>query len=266
MNSPAVALSIAGSDSGGGAGIQADLLTFGAHHVFGTTALTAVTAQNTLGVQNVEVLSVGLVAAQIASIRADFEVKAVKTGMLATAEIVNLVHEVMVSSPLPWLVVDPVMVATTGARLLDMDAREAYLRLLPTVDVLTPNLPEAAYLLGRPVTGIAEMEEAARTLHEIGARHVLVKGGHLHGDRSIDVYFDGTEMTHFDAPMVQTKNIHGTGCTLSAAITANLALGYSVKSSIDRSKRYVSDCISASMQWSLGHGNGPVCHLGVTAG
>jgi hydroxymethylpyrimidine/phosphomethylpyrimidine kinase len=257
---PPVALTIAGSDSGGGAGIQADLLTFSAHGVFGTTAITAVTAQNTVGVQEVTVLSRDKVETQIASVTQDFVVAAAKTGMLATAEIIDLVREIAEQGTFPYLVVDPVMIATTGARLLDENARDSYLRLLPFVDIVTPNLPETEYLVGHKVSDVAGMELAARSLYELGAKAVVVKGGHLMGERSIDVFFDGTQVALLDDEMVATQNVHGTGCTLSAAITANLAHGLSILESVARAKSYVTTCLRSAASWKLGGGAGPVNH------
>ncbi len=259
-STPPVALTIAGSDSGGGAGIQADLLTFSAHGVFGTSAISAVTAQNTQGVQKISVLSEEMVAAQINSVLADFSVVAVKTGMLATTGIIELITDLAKEGQLPMLVVDPVMVATTGARLVDEQARSAYLRLLPYVEVLTPNLFEAEFLLERPVRSIKEMEIAAKMFHDLGVKFPLVKGGHLQSEVAVDVLFADETPIHLNAPMITTKNVHGTGCTLSAAISANLANNLAPIDAMTSAKDYVTNCLVSSMGWRLGHGPGPLNH------
>ena len=225
---PPVALTIAGSDSGGGAGIQADLKAFAANGVFGTTAITALTAQNTIGVMGVHVTPPDFVDAQITAVLADLPVAAVKTGMLATAEIVELVARRAAAGDLPNLVVDPVMVASSGDRLLDPDAESAYLeRLFPHALVVTPNLREASLLVGRELTDVDDMAKAARELAGTGARYVLVKGGHLSGD-AVDVLFDGDRIHELRSPRIDTGNVHGTGCTTAAAIAAFLARGDTV--------------------------------------
>ncbi|HYG67768.1 MAG TPA: bifunctional hydroxymethylpyrimidine kinase/phosphomethylpyrimidine kinase, partial [Anaeromyxobacteraceae bacterium] len=221
-----VALTIAGSDSGGGAGIQADLRTFAAHGLHGTSALTAVTAQNSVGVTDWAALPPRLVLAQIEAVATDMTVAATKTGMLANAEIVVAVAEAAERFALGPLVVDPVMVAKSGDRLLDAEAERAYVtRLLPLAALVTPNLREAEALLGRPVRDLAGMRDAARALHALGPRAVLVKGGALPGAEAIDVLFDGHDTVELPVPRVDTRNTHGTGCTLSAAIASRLALG-----------------------------------------
>ncbi|HVB00765.1 MAG TPA: bifunctional hydroxymethylpyrimidine kinase/phosphomethylpyrimidine kinase [Acidimicrobiales bacterium] len=258
---PPVALTIAGSDSGGGAGIQADLRTFGAFGVFGTSAITAVTAQNTVGVQQVALLDPEIIRSQIISVTSDFDVRCVKTGMLGTAAVVDLIQNLAESHLFAKLVVDPVMVATTGARLISEDARDSYLRLLPFIDLITPNLYETEYLLQTKVMNIQDMQEAARRLCDLGARSALVKGGHREGAYAIDVFYDGTTVKLFQQPKIDTCNVHGTGCTLSAAIAAALALGESTVTAIDLAKRYVSSCIAGAVDWKLGSGSGPVNHL-----
>lgn len=258
---PPVVLTIAGSDSGGGAGIQADLKTFTAFGVFGTSAITAVTAQNTVGVQQVALLEPEIIRSQIVSVTSDFEVQCVKTGMLGTTAVVELIRVLAESGLFPKLVVDPVMVATTGARLLSEDARDAYLRLLPFIDVITPNLFETEYLLQIKVVNLQDMQEAARRLCGLGARSALVKGGHLEGDDATDVFYDGANLELFQQPKIDTRNVHGTGCTLSAAIAAGLALGESTAAAIGRAKLYVSSCIAEAANWRLGSGSGPVNHL-----
>ncbi|MGH9102689.1 MAG: bifunctional hydroxymethylpyrimidine kinase/phosphomethylpyrimidine kinase [Acidimicrobiales bacterium] len=264
---PPVALTIAGSDSGGGAGIQADLKTFAALGVFGTSAITAVTAQDTTGVKAIHVSPVELVDAQIGVILADLRPAAAKTGMLATAEIVSLVADRAERGGLPPLVVDPVMVASTGATLLAPDATGVYLeRLFPLAAVVTPNLPEASLLLGREIAGVEDMAEAAVELGRGGAAMVVVKGGHLPGLEAVDVVWDGTTLHRLSAPWIPTANVHGTGCTFSAAVAAGLALGREPLEAVRRAKRYLHGAISGGAAWSLGAGHGPVDHLGWEAG
>jgi hydroxymethylpyrimidine kinase/phosphomethylpyrimidine kinase len=257
---PAVALTIAGSDSGGGAGIAADLRTFAMLGVFGTLAVTAVTAQDTTGVHAVLAVEPALVDSQIDAVLGDFDVRAAKTGMLATLATVDAIAARAAAGHLPQLVVDPVMVASSGARLLAGDAVTAYRRLLGSACVVTPNLPEAAALVGRAVTNRAQMCDAARELHDLGARYVVVKGGHLGGREALDVVFDGEVLVELTAPMLPTANNHGTGCTLSAAIAAGLALGRAPLDAIGEAKRYVSAAIAAASHWQLGAGHGPLDH------
>lgn len=253
-----VALTIAGSDSSGGAGIVADLKTFEAHGVWGTVALTAVTAQNTLGVQAVEAISPELVRAQIASVVSDLGVAAAKTGMLASAEIVESVAMTVAQLGVQPLVVDPVMVASTGGRLLDPDAVEAVCDLLlPRATVLTPNLAEAAVLTGFEVADRAGMERAARALAELGPEVVLVKGGHLGGDDSPDcLLVAGEAPIWLEGPRLATRGAHGSGCVLSAAICAELARGMEPADACVAAKRFVERAIEAGP--ALGEGVVPV--------
>jgi len=254
-----VALTIAGSDSGGGAGIQADLRTFAAHGLHGTSAITAVTAQNSVAVLDWVALEPRMVVAQIEAVAADMPVAAAKTGMLANAAIVEAVAAAVERLRLPFLVVDPVMVAKSGDRLLDAAAEAAVrLRLFPLATVATPNLPEAEALLGRPVATLEEMREAARALHALGPRAVVVKGGHLEGD-AVDVLFDGHTMEELRVARIATRNTHGTGCTYSAAIAARLALGDGVRDAVRAAKAYVTEAIRGS--YAVGRGHGPVDHL-----
>jgi hydroxymethylpyrimidine/phosphomethylpyrimidine kinase len=253
-----VVLTIAGSDSGGGAGIQADLRTFAAHGVHGTSAITAVTAQNSVAVLDWVALEPRMVVAQIDAVASDMTVAASKTGMLATAAIVLAVAEAVERLRLPLLVVDPVMVAKSGDRLLDADAESAYRRLIPLATVLTPNLPETEALLGRAVRTLGDMREAARALHALGPRAVVVKGGHLEGD-AVDVFFDGDRLEDLPAARIATANTHGTGCTYSAAIAARLALGDPLIDAVRGAKAYLTEAIRRS--YSVGHGHGPVDHL-----
>ncbi|HEV7500126.1 MAG TPA: bifunctional hydroxymethylpyrimidine kinase/phosphomethylpyrimidine kinase [Vicinamibacteria bacterium] len=254
-----VALSIAGSDSGGGAGIQADLRTFAAHGLHGTCAITAVTAQNSVAVVDWVALEPRMVVAQIDAVASDMPVAAVKTGMLATAAIVGAVADALERLRLPFLVVDPVMAAKSGDRLLDADAEAAYRgRLIALATVVTPNLPEAEALLGRPVRTVAHMREAARALHALGPRAVVVKGGHLEGD-AVDVFFDGDRLEELPAVRIATAHTHGTGCTYSAAIAARLALGNTLFEAVRGAKDYLTEAIRRS--YPVGRGHGPVDHL-----
>ncbi len=254
------ALTIAGSDSGGGAGIQADLKTFTAFQVYGMSALTAITAQNTVGVQGVHVLPPDFVALQLRSVLSDIGADAAKTGMLATKEIVAVVAEVARAFGLPNLVVDPVMVSATGHRLLDEDAVEAVKTLvLPLATVVTPNLDEAAILWGEKVDDLSSMKEAAKIIKALGPRYVLVKGGHLRGDRVFDVLYDGKRFDVRNAPKIPTENTHGSGCTLSAAIAAGLAKGQDVKEAVEMAQRYIHAAIQSAVQ--IGKGKGPLNHL-----
>jgi hydroxymethylpyrimidine/phosphomethylpyrimidine kinase len=254
------ALTIAGSDSGGGAGIQADLKTFAAHAVFGTSALTAVTAQNTLGVMAVHALPADLVTAQIEAVVGDLGADAVKTGMLATAAIVEAVAAAIRALDLPCLVVDPVMVAKGGARLLEDDARAALRgELLPQAAVVTPNVPEAEVLAGMAIHSLEDAREAAQRILALGAGAVLLKGGHLAGEEAVDLLVDAEGITELRAPRVETSSTHGTGCTLAAALAANLALGHPLRESAARAKAYVTEAIRRAPR--LGRGHGPLQHF-----
>ncbi len=264
---PAVALTIAGSDSGGGAGLQADLKTFAALGVFGTCAVTAVTAQNTLGVGGVHPVPAAFVLAQVEAVLADLDVRAVKTGMLGAGEVVAAVAGLAAEGRLPQLVVDPVMVASSGDRLLEQAAERAYVELLlPHAAVLTPNLLEAQVLLGASIATLAEQREAARALGALGPRVVVVKGGHPTADAdaaadAVDVVWDGRELRELRAPRVDTRNNHGTGCTFAAATAAALARGASVDDALDRAKAYVGRALAGGATWRLGGGHGPLDHL-----
>jgi hydroxymethylpyrimidine/phosphomethylpyrimidine kinase len=252
------ALTIAGSDSSGGAGIQADLKTFFAHGVYGMTAITAVTAQNTVGVYAVAALEPELVRAQIDAVAADIAVDAVKIGMLANASIVEAVAAALRSHGLPNVVLDTVMVSKGGARLLDDRAvvvlRE---RLIPLAAVITPNIHEAEALTGRRVATTDDQRRAARALVDAGARAVLVKGGHLEGPAT-DVLFDGHTFLELSAARLPGRHTHGTGCTLSAAIAARLALGDALPDAVRAAKDYVTHAIARAP--GLGHGPGPLGH------
>ena len=260
---PPVALTVAGTDSGGGAGIAADLRTFAAHGVFGALVVTAVTAQDTERVHRIATSDPDMVAAQLGAVLGDLDVRAAKTGMLASVEIVAVLARFGAEGRLPPLVVDPVLVASSGDPLFTgEDVAGAYRGLLAHCAVATPNLPEAALLTGRPVADLADMEAAARELHLFGPSVVVVKGGHRPGAEAVDVAFDGRAVTLLRAPWVATRNVHGTGCTFSAAIAANLALGASPIEATLAAKAFVSRAIAGSAEWSLGRGHGPIDQLG----
>jgi hydroxymethylpyrimidine/phosphomethylpyrimidine kinase len=253
-------LTIAGSDSGGGAGIQADLKTFAAHRVYGTSALTAVTAQNTRGVRAWTALSPDLVRAQIEAVAEDIGVDAVKLGMLANGAIVTVVAAAIRSLKLPNVVLDPVMVAKGGERLLEDDAVTAIRTgLLPLVDVITPNVPEAEVLAGMTIGSLDDMRTAAYRILELGPRVVLVKGGHLPGPESIDLAVTTRESFELRGPRVDTTSTHGTGCTLASAIAANLALGLETREALSRAREYVQGAILHAPR--IGGGHGPLNHF-----
>jgi hydroxymethylpyrimidine/phosphomethylpyrimidine kinase len=262
MSTPPVALTIAGSDSGGGAGIQADLKTFAALGVFGTSAITAVTAQNTVAVERVDVLPVEAVDAQIDAVLADLPVTAVKTGMLATAAIVELVSRRAAAGDLPHLVVDPVMVASSGDRLLDQDAETAYRELLfPHAEVITPNLLEASVFVGRPLRSADDALDAAFDLAEALDAWVVVKGGHLPG-MAVDAVVHHEEHTVLRSERVDTANVHGTGCSFASATAAGLAAGLDPGAALRQAKAYVDRGLRGGAGWRLGAGHGPIDHFG----
>lgn len=248
------ALTIAGSDSGGGAGIQADLKTFAAHGVYGTSAITAVTAQNTLGVIGVHVLPAEFVTAQIEAVTSDIGCDAVKTGMLATAAIVEAVAAAIEQLELPNLVVDPVMVAKGGDRLLADDAVHALRSvLLRLAHVVTPNVQEAEVLAGMEVRSLGDAREAARRILRFGPAAVLIKGGHLPGDTITDLLVDGSREIEITGPRVRGPHTHGTGCTLAAAIAARLALGDSLEDAARRGHAYVAEAMRHGIDVGTGH-------------
>jgi hydroxymethylpyrimidine/phosphomethylpyrimidine kinase len=254
-----IALTVAGSDSGGGAGIQADLKTFHRFGVFGTSVITAITAQNTLGVSAVHPVPLDIVRAQFDAVASDLPPAAMKTGMLATAELVSVVRDALRHHAVPHYVLDPVMVATSGDRLLDRDAEQSLrAQLVPLATLVTPNLHEAEILVGRPVRTIDQMRDAARALVDLGAAAALVKGGHLPGE-AVDVLWDGSEERIWRHPRIDTRHTHGTGCTLSAAATAALALGTELVGAVDRALRFVARAIETAP--GLGQGHGPVNHF-----
>jgi len=258
-----IALTIAGSDSSGGAGIQADLKTFSALGVYGASAITALTAQNTRGVEAVHIVPPAFVLAQIGAVARDLKVGAIKIGMLATSAVIEAVAEGLKDFAGVPVVLDPVMVAASGDVLLDEEA-VATLRsiLLPLATLITPNLPEAAKLLGTAeAKDEREMGEQARKLRAIGANAVLIKGGHADGPQAVDLYVDAEGEMRLEAPRVATSNTHGTGCTLSSAIAAELAKGASLREAVSKAKAYITAAIAAADELHIGKGRGPVHHF-----
>lgn len=257
-----IALTIAGSDSGGGAGIQADLKTFAFHKVHGASVITCVTAQNTIGVTQVAAMTPELVEAQLAAIFDDFSVDAVKTGMLLNREIIVTVARYLQQQNFTQLVVDPVMVSRAGVQLIDDSAIASLTQLLlPQALIVTPNLYEAQILSNQEINNLEDMKQAAITIHQqLGVKVVLIKGGGLvNSSQSVDVWFDGRDWSIFTADRIKTKNTHGTGCTLSAAIAANLASGKDLLTAVREAKRYVTIALRHSL--TIGRGNGSVGHF-----
>lgn len=253
------ALTIAGSDSGGGAGIQADLKTFSAHHVYGMSVITAVTAQNTMEVRSIQTIHTNIIADQMAAVFEDITVDAVKIGMLGSSEVIETVADQLKIYKHNSIVLDPVMIAKSGDRLLSEDAITTLkTKLLPLATLITPNLPEAEALTGLTIETKHDMYTACQTLHQFGANNVLLKGGHSLGNPN-DLFYDGENFHWLKAERIPTKNTHGTGCTLSSAIAANLANGLMLKDSIEAAKIYITEAIRHS--FSLGHGHGPVHHF-----
>jgi hydroxymethylpyrimidine/phosphomethylpyrimidine kinase len=262
MTTP-IALTIAGSDSSGGAGIQADLKTFAALGVYGASVITALTAQNTQGVTGIHQVPAEFVTAQIDAVFSDLAVGAVKIGMVAHPPVIDAIVAGLKRWSPKHVVLDPVMVATSGDRLLAAEAVDALrTKLTPLASVITPNLPEAADLLGEGVaTNEAAVEQQGRRLLALGCKSVLIKGGHGAGAESIDYLIDASGVTALAAPRVATKNTHGTGCSLSSAIAAELAKGEDMASAVRNAKAFVSAAIAAADRFSVGHGHGPVHHF-----
>ena len=258
-----IALTIAGSDSSGGAGIQADLKTFTAFGVYGASVITALTAQNTRGVSAVELASPAFVAAQMRAVLSDLDVGAVKTGMLASRALVEAIAAELDATPSIPLIVDPVMVATSGDRLIDDEAVDAVKKLiLPRALLMTPNLPEAARLLeGSIATTEAEARAQLDGLARLGSAAVLLKGGHGTSSQAVDFLWHEGRVTRLATPRIATHNTHGTGCTLSSAITALVASGVALEVAVDRAKTYVHRAIASAAVTSVGKGHGPVDHL-----
>jgi hydroxymethylpyrimidine/phosphomethylpyrimidine kinase len=259
----AVALTIAGSDSSGGAGIQADLKTFAALGVYGASALAALTAQNTQGVTAIHDVPPEFITEQIDAVFADLDVGAVKIGMLSRAEAIEAVAAALERHRARNIVLDPVMVATSGAALIASSAVAALTtRLIPMADLITPNLPEAAALLGlSPARDEAEMETQARALLQDGARAVLIKGGHGEGRESVDLLVSPSGVARLAAPRIDTRNTHGSGCTLSSAVAAGLAKGLTLEQSVREAKAYITAAIAGADDLNVGHGHGPLHHF-----
>ncbi len=256
---PVRVLTIAGSDSGGGAGIQADLKTITVLGGFGMSVITALTAQNTLGVYGIHDVPPAFVAAQFDAVATDIGIDAAKTGMLATPEVLHVVAGKIRQYGIAKLVVDPVMVAKGGMPLIREEAKKTLMEeLIPLAFVLTPNIPEAEVLSGIRIETLDDMKEAARIIRKLGARHVVVKGGHLSGD-AVDLLYDGGGFREFRSPRIATADTHGTGCTYSAAIATGLAFGRDVAAAVAEAKRYITEAVRHA--WRLGKGHGPTNHL-----
>lgn len=254
------ALTIAGSDSSGGAGIQADIKSFQANGVFGMSAITAVTVQNTKGVTGVQNIDPGIVKGQIDAVFDDIKVDAVKIGMLSNKDIIDCVYETLKEKNNKYLVLDPVMISKSGFLLIEESAVEQMKKKLFKISYLvTPNLHEAAKITGLKIETIKDMESAAKKIFELGCKNVLVKGGHLEGDECVDVLFNGDDFFYFNGERFNTKNTHGTGCTLSSAIAANLAKGIGLETAVENGKDYISNAIENSLD--IGHGCGPTHHF-----
>ncbi|MBW2557664.1 MAG: bifunctional hydroxymethylpyrimidine kinase/phosphomethylpyrimidine kinase [Deltaproteobacteria bacterium] len=252
-------LTIAGSDSGGGAGIQADLKTITALGGFGMSVITALTAQNTLGVHGIYEVPTDFIEKQFDAVATDIGADAAKTGMLSSSEIMVTVAEKVEQYGIEKLVVDPVMVAKGGAMLIRQDAKQTLIdKLLPLAFVITPNIPEAEELTGMKIVTVEDMKEAAGVINRMGAKNVFVKGGHMSGD-ALDILYDGGNFHEFTSERVDTKNTHGTGCTTSAAIATGLAQGMDVYEAVKRAKEYITEAIKHSLR--IGKGHGPTNHM-----
>lgn len=252
-------LTIAGSDSCGGAGIQADLKTFSAHGVYGMSVITAITAQNTQGVFAVQDITSDIIEAQLDAIFKDIEVHAVKIGMVSQIETIKSIAKKIRQYNPPNVVVDPVMISKSGYDLLNPEAKATLIKeLVPLADLITPNIPEAEAIIGNKINTIEDMKEAAREVCSMGVKNVLIKGGHL-PDRAVDVLYDGKDFTFYEVERINTKNTHGTGCTLSSSIASNLGKGLEIKTAINKSKEYITVAIKHSID--LGKGVGPTNHF-----
>jgi hydroxymethylpyrimidine/phosphomethylpyrimidine kinase len=256
-------LTIAGSDSGAGAGIQADLKTFTAFKIYGTAAITAVTAQNTLGVNEVLVLPPDIVAKQIDAVMTDIGADAWKTGMLGNSEIIDVVVEKAKFYNIKSLVVDPVMESKNGKKLLTGGSdKNPILKIIPYSFIITPNCPEAEMITGYPVKNIADMKKAAVVIYKMGAKNVVVKGGHLaDSEAAVDILYDGISFTEFVSPRFKTKNTHGTGCTFASAIAAGIARKYPVIKAVGNAKKFIGVAIKNADKLHIGHGFGPLNHF-----
>ncbi len=257
---PKRVLTIAGSDSGGGAGIQADLKTITVLGAFGMSVVTALTAQNTRGVYGIHDVPPEFVGAQFDAVATDIGIDAAKTGMLATSDVIRIVARKIRQYRIEKLVVDPVMVAKGGASLLRDEAKGTLINeLVPLAYVLTPNVPEAEVLSGIRITSVSDMQEAARAIHKLGAKNVVIKGGHVLGEQADDILYDGSTFITFSSLRFRTDDTHGTGCTFSAAIATGLACGFDVFSAVQKAKDYITEAIRRA--WRIGGGHGPTNHL-----
>jgi hydroxymethylpyrimidine/phosphomethylpyrimidine kinase len=257
-------LTIAGSDSGGGAGIQADLKTFSAIGCYGMSVITALTAQNTLGVNGIHAVPPAFAVEQIDAVLSDMGTDAIKIGMLYSAELIEAVVAALKKHDARKIVLDPVMVAQSGDKLLQDDAIEAIKKhLMPLADVVTPNIPEASVLCGRQITQWSDIESAAQTLAQHGSRSILIKGGHGEEEKSIDLLFlaDENRFVRLAAGRIKTRNNHGTGCTLSSAIASYMAQGQDIEEAVQKAKTFMTQAIAAGAQYQIGHGHGPVHHF-----
>ena len=253
-------LTIAGSDSGGGAGIQADLKAMSANGTYAMSVITSITAQNTTGVTAIHDLPESIVEAQIDAIFADFDVAAVKTGMLSSASLASLVSRKLQQYHVPWIVVDPVMVSKSGHDLLQADAMDALKQaLIPLASVITPNIHEAERLTGLTIRSLAEARQAAKALHQLGCQHVLIKGGHLLESPATDLLYDGRFFRMYKGEWIDTPHTHGTGCTFASALSAHLALGKPLPDAVEAAKQYVTAAIRHGL--AIGRGRGPTNHF-----
>lgn len=254
-------LTIAGSDSGAGAGIQADLKAFAANGVYGLSVITAVTAQNTQGVADFEPVSSKLISAQLDAVLTDFDVSVIKTGMLPSSEVIQTVVQKLKGIPIP-VVVDTVMVAKGGCSLISNPAVTTMMTdLIPLATLITPNIDEAEYMLERTIKSLDDAKAAAKDLYQLGCKAVLLKGGHLNTEDAIDVLFDGNDYSLFESPRISSENTHGTGCTLASTIAANIAKGLPLNQAISEAKSYISGAIAYTAHRKIGHGHGPLDHF-----
>ena len=255
-----IALTIAGSDSSGGAGIQADIKTFQAHGVYAASAITAVTVQNTQKVYDIQEIRPDIVAGQIQCLFDDMDIHAVKIGMVSSIVLIETIADTLSANPLPPVVLDPVMISKSGYALLKEDARKALIQyLFPLADVVTPNLFEAKVLVQRDIQTLDDMKDAAKIIRDLGAKKVVVKGGHLAGEKAVDILYDGVTFQELSSERFHTPHTHGTGCTFSSAIAANLALGKSFFEAVTLAKTYISGAIQHGL--NLGQGHGPTHHF-----
>ena len=255
-------LTIAGSDSGAGAGIQADLKTFAANGVYGLSVIVAVTAQNTLSVKNIFRLPITIIRDQIDSLFEDFDISVVKTGMLFDSEIIDTVSEKIKEYKIEKLVVDPVMISKSGNNLLKDSGVDTLInKIIPLAFLITPNIDEASRLLNMSISNVKEMKDAAEKIYSLGCKNVLVKGGHLESSEATDILFDGNNFYDFSCSRITTENTHGTGCTYASAIAANLAKGDDIRLSIKKAKVYLTNAIKEAKFNKIGNGHGPLDHF-----